>query len=89
VNPSWKVVAVHSSRSVIVEGPDVEIRDFSRLQCVETQTFYEIGTIGMIPAEAYARGLRMVTLLPVDGPFDLLAGMMLRATRETTLAGGT
>lgn len=75
----WAVVAVHSSGSLIAQGAagETEIRDVRGLRCVETETRYVIDGVGMIPADAYMRGLRMVALKAVDRPFDLEEGMTL------------
>lgn len=75
----WTIVAVHSSGSVIVQGTagETETRDVRGLRCVETETRYVVDGVGMIPADASMRGLRMISLKAVDRPFDLEEGMTL------------
>lgn len=73
---SWKVVAVHSARSAIVQGPvTIEIAEQAIVRCVETAKRYRPGAVGMIPVDAHLKGLRMIGLEPLDGDFDLCEGM--------------
>jgi hypothetical protein len=78
MKPSWKVVAVESSGSVIIQGPGtVEIAEQAVVRCVETARRYRPGGVGMIPVDAHLKGLRMIGLQPLDGEFDLREGMTL------------
>jgi hypothetical protein len=61
----------------VLDGPDPESVD--RVVCDETAAQYDVGSLAMIPAAAYAKGLRLITLIAVNGKGENLdPGMTLR-----------
>lgn len=74
----YPITAVHATSGLVtIAGATTVMHDVRAFRCLETGGRYLVDGYGMIPADAYASGLRMLGIRREDGVFDLAEGMTL------------